>query len=316
MRPLTKETFVLRSIATHGDRYDYSLVEIHGQNTKVKIICDIHGEFWQRPADHMSRTGCPQCGLKAKSRNRRRWIPASFVHKAREIHGNRFRYDTSVFTGANGPVRYECPEHGWIDSTFSLHIYSKVGCSACSGKRKRTKEDFVSEAQSRHGIKYNYDMVQYINGHTHVSIVCPTHGVFSQTPLMHGRKGQGCPTCSAFGQSKLETQWLDQLRVPERLVRRDGYCFDGFDPDTNTVYEFYGDFWHGNPDTHSEGRNRVSGEKFSDLLRNTQMREEKIRSLGYNLVTIWENDFKNERTHRRDDASCSQGPSPRPQEDY
>lgn len=59
----------VKSIATtlrdfkkiHGERYDYSKVIYTSSKSKVNIICKIHGEFWQRPNDHMSGSGCPKC---------------------------------------------------------------------------------------------------------------------------------------------------------------------------------------------------------------------------------------------------------------
>jgi len=40
-----KESFLKRAIETHGDRYDYSLVEYINTSTPVKIICKEHGVF-------------------------------------------------------------------------------------------------------------------------------------------------------------------------------------------------------------------------------------------------------------------------------
>jgi hypothetical protein len=59
--PLTKEIFVERSILVHGDFYDYSKVVYVNANTKVCIICPIHGEFWQTPYHHLRGHGCPYC---------------------------------------------------------------------------------------------------------------------------------------------------------------------------------------------------------------------------------------------------------------
>ncbi len=69
--------------------------------------------------------------------------------------------------------------------------------------------------------------------------------------------------------------------------RADGYCRE-----TNTIYEFYGDYWHGNPkvfeDTvYNKSQNKTMGE----IYQNTIIRENRIKELGYNLVTIWENEF-------------------------
>lgn len=66
---VTKEDFIHRAQEVHGDAYDYSRIVLHNMNTNVLIICAEHGEFLQRPADHINGTGCPVCGkLKQTSR--------------------------------------------------------------------------------------------------------------------------------------------------------------------------------------------------------------------------------------------------------
>jgi hypothetical protein len=54
-----------------GEFYDYSEVQYNGLNEKVKIICPLHGLFWQRPADHTrGYSGCKKCSkLKAIKTN-------------------------------------------------------------------------------------------------------------------------------------------------------------------------------------------------------------------------------------------------------
>ncbi len=58
---LTTKDFIDKARKIHGDKYDYSKVEYVGNKTKVCIICPIHGEFWQKPNDHLSSKGCPKC---------------------------------------------------------------------------------------------------------------------------------------------------------------------------------------------------------------------------------------------------------------
>ena len=54
----TKEDFIERAKKAHGDKFDYSKVEYINIETKVCIICPKHGEFWQRPNDHIRGIGC------------------------------------------------------------------------------------------------------------------------------------------------------------------------------------------------------------------------------------------------------------------
>lgn len=53
--------FIKNAEKVHSDKYDYSLVNYNNSKTKVIIICPIHGNFKQRPNDHLSGAGCPKC---------------------------------------------------------------------------------------------------------------------------------------------------------------------------------------------------------------------------------------------------------------
>ena len=48
-RKKTKEQFIAEAKNVHGDKYDYSKVVYIDANTKVTIICPIHGMFFQKP---------------------------------------------------------------------------------------------------------------------------------------------------------------------------------------------------------------------------------------------------------------------------
>jgi len=57
----TNEQFINDSIKIHNHTYDYSLVNYKNNTTKVEIICEKHGSFWQKPNIHLSGSGCPIC---------------------------------------------------------------------------------------------------------------------------------------------------------------------------------------------------------------------------------------------------------------
>lgn len=58
-----------------------------------------------------------------------------------------------------------------------------------------SKEAFLRKANHKHGDKYDYSKIEYINNSTKVCIGCKTHGDFWQIPSDHTR-GRGCPKCS------------------------------------------------------------------------------------------------------------------------
>ena len=55
--------------------------------------------------------------------------------------------------------------------------------------------DFINKAIAKHGDKYDYSRVNYINSKTKVCIICKEHGEFWQTPASH-LYGRGCPKCA------------------------------------------------------------------------------------------------------------------------
>lgn len=66
---LTQEEFIERAKAVHGDRYDYSTVKYMGANTKVAIICPVHGIFMQAPKSHICEgKGCMKCSHENRKR--------------------------------------------------------------------------------------------------------------------------------------------------------------------------------------------------------------------------------------------------------
>lgn len=60
---LSKEEFIEKAIKIHNGKYTYDKDKIVyvNNNVKIPIICPIHGEFWQRPANHLLGIGCPYC---------------------------------------------------------------------------------------------------------------------------------------------------------------------------------------------------------------------------------------------------------------
>ena len=76
---------------------------------------------------------------------------------------------------------------------------------------KLTTQDFIDRARAVHGDKYGYDIVEYSGAHTKVTIHCPEHGMFEQTPNAH-LNGNGCPGCAEYGFDRTKDGFLYVLR--------------------------------------------------------------------------------------------------------
>jgi hypothetical protein len=130
-------------------------------------------------------------------------------------------------------------------------------------------------------------------------INCKMHGTFNIIPYMHLR-GSACPGCTS-PKSKKEIKWLNSLNVPKdknhRQVLLDFnnekyFIADGFDEKTNTVYEFHGDYYHGNLNIFdTEKINTKIYKTFGELYQKTIEREKLIKDAGFNLITIWEEEW-------------------------
>ena len=64
---MDQDVWIERAKRIHNNKYDYTQVRYLNNHTAIKIICPIHGEFEQTPANHIKGQGCPICGIsKAK----------------------------------------------------------------------------------------------------------------------------------------------------------------------------------------------------------------------------------------------------------
>ena len=61
MRMNSLADFLSEAKEVHGDKYDYSRIELMMITAKVEIICPKHGSFTQKASDHLRGRGCMKC---------------------------------------------------------------------------------------------------------------------------------------------------------------------------------------------------------------------------------------------------------------
>lgn len=79
-----------------------------------------------------------------------------------------------------------------------------------SERKKLTKQQVIDRAYKVHGDKYIYDKLIYVDYHTKVIIICPTHGEFLQSPAMH-LCGNGCKKCANEKSAKMRSLTLEEF---------------------------------------------------------------------------------------------------------
>ena len=174
-------TFLERSRAKWGDRWDYSQTEYVNTKTKVTIICKEHGPFTQVPTMHWDGyVGCLNC---------------RFIPKAVEVWGDRWDYSQVQFTNVNTPVAIVCPEHGVFQQAPVRHLKGMVGCPSCPSKNMKTPEDYIKQCREVWGDRWNYDLTLYSGITSKLRFICPEHGEFIQEASSHLQGKVGCAGC-------------------------------------------------------------------------------------------------------------------------
>ena len=204
----TKEEFIKEATEKHRGKYDYSKVDYVNNKTKVCIICPEHGEFWLTPKDHLARKGCPICGGTSAL------TKEEFIKKARKVHKYKYDYSKVEYVNIKTKVCIVCSKsgHGEFWQVPNNHLNGQ-GCPKCYANKIRerltsSKEEFIIKARKKHGDKYDYNKVKYVNSATKVCINCHEHGEFWQTPADHTR-GIGCPTCNISHLERSVMNYLD-----------------------------------------------------------------------------------------------------------
>lgn len=147
----------------------------------------------------------------------KRLTTEQFIEKAICKHGWSYNYAKVIYVTTHVQITIVCLKCGkYFKQTPNNHL-SGYGCSNCgvlssADLKRKSVNKFIKDSICVHGIKYNYDAVDYINAHTKVKIWCNIcKKYFWQTPNNHCIFRHGCLTCSIpFG--KKSSLWRGGLR--------------------------------------------------------------------------------------------------------
>lgn len=209
---IPKEQIIKRIEETNHFNYDYSQFNVSNQKEKGTVIChnkdkdgNEHGIFFKTAWHLIDGCGCPKCASE-KLRQKK-------INAFNEINNSGYELIQDSFKTVKQKALFVCQKHGTFTSKPYL-ILKGQKCPIClKEKQNKIKEDsynakqaikdnllekrklnFIERAMQIHGSKYDYSEVNYVNSITKVSIICPDHGEFWQTPANH-LQGKGCPKC-------------------------------------------------------------------------------------------------------------------------
>lgn len=210
----------------HGERYDYSKVEYVNNSTKICIICKEHGEFWQKPADHIKGRNCPKCTGHFMDKN-------FFLIKAKDIYKDKsgnplYDYSLVDYKDSSTYITIIChkidpktgKEHGKYSKTPNKHL-SGQGCPLCGNesgglKNSLSNEEFLKKAFTD---EYEY-LTEYVTAKTKIHIQCKKCGYkFWQEAFSH-LSGCGCPVCNESKLEKEVTKYLNEQNIRHEKQKR------------------------------------------------------------------------------------------------
>ena len=148
---LTIEEFIEKARKVHGDKYDYSKVNYINSQTKICIICPIHGEFWQAPNNHLSKKNCPKCSFESRIL-KRSLKTEEFIEKARQVHGDKYDYSKVEYINTKTKICIICPIHGEFWQIPNKHLGGR-GCKLCN---ETTLEREIRIELDKYNVKYIY----------------------------------------------------------------------------------------------------------------------------------------------------------------
>lgn len=233
----------------------------------------------------------------------RKMTTDEFVQRATKIHGDKYDYSLVEYRTTDVKIKLICNTcHDIIEQTPHNHLKGH-DCLNCENLSRRSFiHSFILKANLLHNHKYDYSKSVYVNAETKILIGCVgCKSEFWQTPHSHLLL-RGCAICAnrkSSNTSKQEIEWLDSLGITQEyrqaiiVINGRKYNVDALNPTNNTIYEFYGDYWHGNKDKFaSDIVNLRSKKTMGTLYAETMQREKLLKEAGYNIISIWESDWK------------------------
>ena len=254
-----------------------------------------------------SKGGCIKCANITTGESNA-YSQEEWVDLAKSKHNDLYLYDKVVYVNSQTEVIIGCKKHGDFQQLPVVHL-TGGGCTKCGIERSTeskllTEKDFndkIEHSKKVHNNKYKYNGIYRDDGYLRIEMICDKHGIFNQR-LEHHIKGHGCYKC-VVNYSKQQIEWLEyrqirdgfiqharnigEYQIPETFMHA-----DGFRGETNTIYEYQGDFWHGNPKIFRQTDiNPRTNTTYGILFERTKNKIKMLLSKGYNVIEVWESEW-------------------------
>lgn len=204
----------VNEIASEISRLSNNKVRLHSEtftriNSEATFTCQDHG-IYARLVNSAINSKCP-CVECSKQQGWYWYSEEQCLDSIKLALPTEIEFVDLDFKGSNNSIiRLRCHIHGEFQKLGSS-FRNNHGCPSCGihaaqptrtlGLRKRMEltkqsrfENWLLRAKKKHNGKFDYSLVLFSGQNSPVNIICPTHGIFSQTPFAH--LSSGCRLCA------------------------------------------------------------------------------------------------------------------------
>lgn len=202
-----------------------------------------------------------------------KFTKSDFIKKVREIHEDKYDYSKVEYINSRTKIIIICLKHGEFIQKPSTHIDNK-GCPRCSGRYKRTQEDFIKECDSLYkDSTIEYKHIYFNRMCDHIYPICKTHGKFKTTTDRFLNRNGGCLRCSRITNKEDFTE--KSIKIHNSKYDYSKVVYNGIDKDIEIICPIHGSFYQ-KPNPHLCGKGcfdcgydnkRLDREKFIEKCR-------------------------------------------------
>jgi hypothetical protein len=257
-RAISLEEFEIRKNKKFQQFKTISYTNIESQYT---FFCPIHKEQTICSARTFlnSKCGCSECFRETRQIDQRKVKWTKYSNKELEkkllsLHKNYIFYFPNFNIGTHGVLEVLCQKHNFTFTNSVSNLLNGEGCRLCANERHnetltKSKEAFLSDCISKFGDMYDYDLTDYINGLSYITITCKKCSTSRTIIAKSFLSGKGiCPVCD-----ESEGEFLTRRILQERNIKfiqhytgfkdcryKSTLEFDFYLPELNTVIEYQG----------------------------------------------------------------------------
>lgn len=118
----------------------------------------------------------------------------NIVKRASMKHNNEYLYEYQEYSNGKMKINILCKLHGVFKQSVESHLRG-YGCPHCANNVKYTKESILEKLNYKYNNEYEYDLSNFKNNESIISVKCKLHGWFSMKCSNH-LFWQKCKKCS------------------------------------------------------------------------------------------------------------------------